>query len=231
MGVNHSCLSIEQVISRVPPLHISRNFLNILLRNMPGFLWPRCTSFVRKGNYNHHCTTSDGTGVLTSYHRNLGNALDTIWSHTGSSSYVIQLLPVLRPTRICFHWGIMEWKHDMTPHHAYSYVCLPFININKRVLLFRWTAFVLCVKHSIPMAKLNLEHGIHKGKLLPTTHWYLETGTYFNTLVLIRLSRNLWWRCWTRENIWRIMYALEWRTVSALTIGLFWYLFPEQRGK
>ena len=31
------------------------------------------------------------------------------------------------------------------------------------------------------------------------------------------------------RNKWRIMYVLEWRTASALTIGLFWCLFPELR--
>ena len=32
-----------------------------------------------------------------------------------------------------------------------------------------------------------------------------------------------------KTGTWRIMYVLEWRTVSALTRGLFWCLFPKLR--
>ena len=52
---------------------------------------------------------------------------------------------------------------------------------------------------------------------------------YLSTLKLQHLPRSKISRVCLCSYKWRIMYLLEWRTVSALTRGLFWCLFPELR--
>ena len=58
---------------------------------------------------------------------------------------------------------------------------------------------------------------------------YIVISNKINYIKRNYINHTKWWHNQTKRGIWRIMYVLEWRTVSALTRGIFWCLFPELR--